>query len=148
MSHMIDIIQCVCVIILFAVVILEYIGLRRKDAEIKALNSELDTLRFNISKDEIKITEDILQSNSAILPVLTKIQRSYAVSKSDKIKLLSFLVVLLRNTDSALLNKVNVANKYTYKAATENIIQYIKNPLYTEHQLVKVLNSVYYLITK
>lgn len=148
MSSIIEIIQFICVFILFAVTVLQYIGLRKKDSEILALNSELDTLRFNISKDEIKITEDILESNAMIVPILTKIQRSYAVSKSDKVKLLSFLVILLRNTDSALLNKVNVANKYTYKAATENIIHYIKNPLYTETQLIKVLNSVYYLITK
>lgn len=148
MSSTIDIIQLIGISVLFLVAILEFIGLRKKDSEIRDLNSELDTIKYNISKNETKITEAILESNAMIVPILTKIQRSYAVAKADKVKLLSFLVVLLQNTDVKLLNRITVSKKYSYKEATHNILQYIKNPMYTENQIIKVLDSVYYLITK
>ena len=148
MIFALDMVQLVCVIILFAVTIIQAIGLRRKTEDIEYLNTQLDTLEMNISRQEVKMTEEMLKSNTEILPILVKIQRNYAVTKSDKLKLLNFLFVLMRGTDANLLSKVNISKAFTYKQATECILNYIEKPQFTDTQIINVLNAIYFLITK
>ena len=86
--------------------------------------------------------------NEELLPTLKKIQVNYSISKTDKLKLLDFLVVFMTNINREIIYKVNVSRKFTFKEASDVIINYIKRPLYTDKQIVDVLDSIYYLITK
>ena len=150
-----DIIQIICAFCLFIIIAIEFFELHKKDRQIKslnqdliALNSELDTLKFNIATQDVKITEELLKINSELLPTMFKIQRNYTIAKIDKLKVLNFLIVLMRDTKLNLLQKVNTSRKFTYKSSTDIILQYIKNPTFTEKSLTEVINAAYWIITK
>ena len=76
-----DIIQIICALTLFVIVGLEYRAIHKRDLEIRRLNSEIDTLNFNIAAQEVKVTDNLLKSNSEILPVITRIQKRYNITK-------------------------------------------------------------------
>jgi len=150
-----DIIQIVCALCLFIIIAIEFFELHKKDKEIKelnsdliALNSELDTLKFNMATQEVKITEEQLKVNSELLPVMFKIQRNYTIAKIDKLKVLNFLIVLMRDTKLNLLKIVNTNRKFTFKSSSDLIIQYIRKPLFTEKALTEVINAAYWIIVK
>lgn len=148
MSLILDLIQLVAVIILFIVTIKQKKALQDRDREIQALDTQLDTLKMEQSRFEFKLTEEQLKINTQVLSILNKIQRNYAISKTDKLKLISLLINMMRNIDISLLNKIDISKQYTYKVATEQIKEFINNPSYTVDQVVETLNALYYLITK
>ena len=148
MSVLLDVIQLICVIIIFLCYYRERKNGKERQLEIDELNRELDTLKYNIAKEEIKLSEAALKINEELLPTLKKIQVNYSISKTDKLKLLDFLVVFMTNINREIIYKVNVSRKFTFKEASDVIINYIKRPLYTDKQIVDVLDSIYYLITK
>lgn len=148
MIYLLETIQLIAVIVLFVLVKRQEKVIKGKDKEIEALQKELDSIKFNISKEEVKLTEDSLKVNGDTLPILLKIKRNYALSKTDKTCLLVFLITFMKNVKTELIFKVSITKKYTYNEACDIIIDYIKRPLYTEDQIKDVLNAIFWLITK
>ena len=143
-----DIIQLVAVIILFIITIKQKKELNDRDLEIHALSVELDTLKLNQSRQELKLTEIELQVFDEVKLTLNKIQKNYQIYKSDKIKLIKLLIIIFKYTDINLINKISVSKQYTFKEASECIINYIDKPMNTIEQLIETLNAIYYLVTK
>lgn len=143
-----DIIQIICALTLFVIVGLEYRAIHKRDLEIRRLNSEIDTLNFNIAAQEVKVTDNLLKSNSEILPVITRIQKRYNITKVEKLKLLNFLIILMRDIDINLLQQVKIGKPNTFKDTTSVILDFIKNPRFTEPTMANVVNAIYWLIVK
>lgn len=148
MYIVLQVVEFIAVITLFIICYSLARKLKLKDEEISALNSELDGLKFSIARDEYKLTEDILRVNSLVVEMLKKVQSKYAIYKSDKLILMEFLILFMRNVDSTMIYKVNIGKKYTFKEATNSILKYIDKPEYTDKQVRAVLDAVYYLLTR
>ena len=143
-----DLIQIICGIILICIIYKLNRMNKYKNQEIFALNQELDTVKFNISKDEIKVQDDYLKISTIANNTLLKIQSKYSLSKSDKLVLIQYMNALTKIIDKELLSKIDISKKYSYKEATNIIISYINKPKYINSEIIEVLNVLYFLITK
>ena len=143
-----DLIQIICGIILICIIYKLNRMNKYKNQEIFALNQELDTVKFNISKDEIKVQDDYLKISTIANNTLLKIQSKYSLSKSDKLVLIQYMNVLTKIIDKELLSKIDISKKYSYKEATNIIISYINKPKYINSEIIEVLNALYFLIVK
>lgn len=143
-----DLIQIICGIILICIIYKLNRMNKYKNQEIFALNQELDTIKFNISKDEIKVQDDYLKISTIANNALLKIQSKYSLSKSDKLVLIQYMNALTKIIDKELLSKIDISKKYSYKEATNIIISYINKPKYINSEIIEVLNALYFLIVK
>ena len=143
-----DLIQIICGIILICIIYKLNRMNKYKNQEIFALNQELDTVKFNISKDEIKVQDDYLKISTIANNTLLKIQSKYSLSKSDKLVLIQYMNALTKIIDKELLSKIDISKKYSYKEATNIIISYINKPKYINSEIIEVLNALYFLIVK
>lgn len=143
-----DLIQIICGIILICIIYKLNRMNNYKNHEIFALNQELDTLKYNISKDEIKVQDDYLKISTIANNALLKIQSKYSLSKSDKLVLIQYMNALTKIINKELLSKIDISKKYSYKEATNIIISYINKPKYINSEIIEVLNALYFLITK
>ena len=143
-----DLIQIICGIILICIIYKLNRMNKYKNQEIFALNQELDTVKFNISKDEIKVQDDYLKISTIANNALLKIQSKYSLSKSDKLVLIQYMNALTKIIDKELLSRIDISKKYSYKEATNIIISYINKPKYINSEIIEVLNALYFLIVK
>lgn len=143
-----EILQLICVVVLFVIVKRQEKSLRQKEEEIFTLNKEIEKLKLDISKRDANLSQDAIKINTEVFSILMKIKKNFSISKSDKLRLLDFLVVYMRSIDKSLLYKVNTSRKMTYKEATEFILEYLRRPLFTGNQVQGVLDSVFFLLTK
>ena len=91
-----------------------------------------------------------LEVKTKIFPILEKIQKTYKVTKTDKVYLLDYLshlIYTLRHYEILdILYTMNIGKKFTFKEATNNIIDFINHK--HNKNIQEVVESIYYLITK
>lgn len=144
----IQLLEVMAIVLLFIINISMAIKLKVKSHEIRVLSQDLIDLRVKVNKEEVKLTEDMLKCNTLVVNTLLKIKKNYQVNKTNKLVLLEFLILFMRNVDTQMIYKVDISKKFTYKDACNCILKYINSPEFTEKQIQEVLNSIYFLITK
>lgn len=143
-----EVIQAISVIVLFIITICQSRRLNQKDNEIYDLKAEIDRLNYNICQGQIKLTEQLLSANKKIIPIMTKIQNNFKIGDKDKLYLLEFFILFMQNVKRDIIYKVDTSKKFTFKQATDIILDFTKHPIYTDEQIKDVLNSIYFLLTK
>lgn len=143
-----EVVQTILVIVLFIITICQSRRLTQKDSEIYDLRTEIDRLNYNVCKEQIKLTEQLLATNKKIIPIMTKVQNNFKIGDKDKLHLLEFFILFMQNVKRDIIYKVDTSKKFTFKQATDIILEFIKQPIYTDEQIKDVLNSIYFLLTK
>lgn len=124
------------------------------EKEIKALKERLkdkekeyNDLTYEISRNEYNEVEKFNKNILLTKVTLKKIQKNYTVRKSDKLILIDFYHKLMNYTKKdILIYDIKLGKKYTYKDATNVILNYLRNE--KSENLSDVLNALLYLIFK
>ena len=142
-------IELVCMIIMFGLVHFLNHKLKKEQKIVKELQEDLTAYKsINTNKNFQQII-DQHKIDSILLESIDKIQRNYTISKKDKIIIIQWIAVTFNSDNSYLLfNGINVAKKYTFQKACENIKEYILKKDKGEISLEEALSSLFYLITK
>lgn len=144
------IIGIISVIILFILCILSYKKIRNQHEEILKLYKELDDSEQLVKRMKLEENYNELEVKAKMIPLLKKIQKNYRITKKDKIYLLDYLSHLIYTFRYYeildILYTINTSKLFTFKEATNNIIDFINH----EHNkpIQEVVESIYYLITK
>ena len=147
---MLGIIETVSVIVLFILCIISYKKIKDQQEELLRVYEELDNSNRLLKEIKIKENYNESEAKTKMLPVLEKIQRNCSISKKDKIKLLDYfshLIYTLRYYEILdIMYTMNVSKAFTFKQATNNIIDFINHK--HDKPIQEVVESIYFLITK
>lgn len=144
---MLEIIRTASVIILFILCIVAYRKIQIQHNELLRLYNELDKKN---RETEINQVYDNAEAEATIIPVLYKIQTKYRITKTDKLHLLDYFSQIISTfryyNIIDIIYTINVGKTFTYKEATNNIIDFINKKHNKDMQIV--VESLFYLITK
>lgn len=147
---MLGIIETISVIVLFILCIIGYKKIKDQQEELLRVYEELDNSNQLLKEIKIKENYNESEAKTKMLPVLEKIQRNCSISKKDKIKLLDYfshLIYTLRYYEILdIMYTMNVSKAFTFKQATNNIIDFINHKY--DKPIQEVVESIYFLITK
>ena len=147
---MLGIIETISVIVLFILCIISYKKIKDQQEELLRVYEELDNSNQLLKEIKIKENYNESEAKTKMLPILEKIQRNCSISKKDKIKLLDYfshLIYTLRYYEILdIMYTMNVSKAFTFKQATNNIIDFINHKY--DKPIQEVVESIYFLITK
>ena len=147
---MLGIIETISVIVLFILCIISYKKIKDQQEELLRVYEELDNSNQLLKEIKIKENYNESEAKTKMLPILEKIQRNCSISKKDKIKLLDYfshLIYTLRYYEILdIMYTMNVSKAFTFKQATNNIIDFINHK--HDKPIQEVVESIYFLITK
>ena len=147
---MLGIIETISVIVLFILCIIGYKKIKDQQEELLRVYEELGNSNRLLKEIKIKENYNESEAKTKMLPVLEKIQRNCSISKKDKIKLLDYfshLIYTLRYYEILdIMYTMNVSKAFTFKQATNNIIDFINHK--HDKPIQEVVESIYFLITK
>lgn len=142
-------IELICMVIMFGLVHFLYSKLKKEQKIIKELQDDLSSCKSTNTNKNFQQIIDQHKVDSMLLETINKIQKNYSVFKKDKIIIIEWIAVTFNSNNSYLLfNGINVAKKYTFQNACENIRDYILRKQNSEISLEETLSSLFYLITK
>ena len=147
---MYSIIETIVVLILFILCIVGYRKIKTQHEELLKVYKELDDSEQLNERLKMEMDYNELEVKAKIFPILEKIQRNYQISKRDKVYLLDYLSHLIHTFKHYeildILYTMNISNKFTFKEATNNIMDFINHK--HNKPIQEVVESIYYLITK
>ena len=143
-------IMLLTLIIVIFIIILNYAfnkEIRDLKNKLKSKEIEFNDLTLRISKNEYNLVEKFNKNILLTKVTLKKIQQNYVVRQCDKIILIDFYHHLINYTkNDGLIYNIKLGKKYTYKEATNIILNYLNNE--KSEKLINVLNALLYLIFK
>lgn len=147
---MYGIIGTIAVIVLFILCIVSYKKIKLQHDELLKVYKQLDESEQLNERLKMEMDYKELEVKTKIFPILEKIQKTYKVTKTDKVYLLDYLshlIYTLRHYEILdILYTMNIGKKFTFKEATNNIIDFINHK--HNKNIQEVVESIYYLITK
>lgn len=137
-------------IFIITIIILDYIFIKNiKEVKVKLKNkeSEYNDLIFQKNKNEYDLVEKFNKNILLTKVTLKKIQKNYTARQYDKLVLIDFYHHLINYTKKdGLIYNIKLGKKYTYKEATNIILNYLNND--KPEKLDNVLSALLYIIFK
>ena len=150
MFYILNIIEFISACILFTLCIISYKKIRTQEKELIKVYKELDEVKQLNEKLKMERDYDENKIKTKMIPILKKIQKNYNISKTDKACLIEYFSGLIYTFKYYnmldILYTMNVGKKFTYKEATDNIINFINHK--QEPNLQEVVESIFFLIIK